>query len=132
MHEAAFHCPVILGVAEVAPAEVIVTPTAPEIVISPVAPVLIKLIIEPVAKATDEFKGIVTATFEVLEYLISLFLASAITKVSVVPDTSLVVIAPTLESTEFPRVAIAVAPSLTKSLEVGMSQPKIEVVAIVN
>jgi len=128
---AALHCVVMVGLAEVAAEEVTVTPPIPEIVMVPVAPVLIMLIIEPVAKATDEFKGIDTATFEVLEYLISLFLASAKTKVSVVPDTSLVVIAPTAESIAVPSERISLAPFLTKPVSSGVVQPKIEVVAIV-
>ena len=121
----------IVGLAEVAPADVIVTPPAPEIVIVPVAPVLIKLITDPVAKATEELRGIVTATAEVPEYLISLFLASARTKVSEAPATSLVVIAPRFESTDVPSERIALAPSLTRAVSSGVVQPKIEVVAIV-
>lgn len=130
MQEAALYCPVIFGVAEVAPAEVIVTPTAPDIVISPVAPVLITLITEPIAKATEELSGIVTATFEVLEYRISLFLASAITKVSVVPATSLRVNDPRLVSIDEPSDLIALAPSFTNELSSGVVQLKIEVVAM--
>jgi hypothetical protein len=131
IHEAAAKALVIVGLDEVAPVEDTVTPPAPAIVIVPVAPVLIMFTTAPTGNASDEFKGIVTETFEVEEYLINLFLKSVKTKVSVVPATSLKVRAARLASTASPKVSIAVAPSFTKSLEVGTDQPKLGVVVAI-